>query len=130
MDPIRRFVAGLVVASMTGLVVPLPAQAEIVATETLAATSAASPDRERLAALLARDDLRAQLEAKGVRAADVQARVDALSDDEVAQLAGRIDSLPAGGDVIGAVVFVFLVLLITDLLGLTKVFPFTKPVKR
>jgi hypothetical protein len=48
----------------------------------------------------------------------------------VAQLAGRIDSLPAGGDVIGAVVFVFLVLLITDLLGLTKVFPFTKPVKR
>jgi hypothetical protein len=130
MHPIRRFVAGLVVVSMTGLVVPLPAQAEIVATETLAATSAASPDRQRLAALLARDDLRAQLEAKGVRAADVQARVDALSDDEVAQLAGRIDSLPAGGDVIGAVVFVFLVLLITDLLGLTKVFPFTKPVKR
>ncbi len=130
MNSLRRIVAGLVLVSMTGLVVPLPAQAAMVATETLASASAASAARERLAALLARADLRAQLEAKGVRAADVQARIDALSDEEVAKLAGHIDSLPAGGDVVGALVFVFLVLLITDLLGLTKVFPFTKPINR
>jgi len=130
MIPFRRIVAGLVLVSMTGLAVPLPARAAMVATETLARAGAASADRERLATLLARADLRAQLEAKGVRAADVQARIDALSDEEVAKLAGHIDSLPAGGDIVGAVVFVFLVLLITDLLGLTKVFPFTKPIKR
>jgi hypothetical protein len=127
---LRRLVASLVLVSMTGLAVPLPAQAGIVATQALAASSAASTDREHLAALLARTDLRAQLEAKGVRAADVQARIDALSDEEVAQLAGRVDSLPAGGDIVGALVLVFLVLLITDLLGLTQVFPFTKPIKK
>ena len=127
---LRRIVAGLVLVSMTGVVVPLPAQAAMVATEALASASAASADRERLAALLSRADLRAQLEAKGVRVSDVQARIDALSDEEVAKLAGHIDSLPAGGDVVGAVVFVFLVLLITDLLGLTKVFSFTKPINK
>jgi len=130
MISLRRIVAGLVLVSMTGLVVPLPAKAAMVATEALASASAASADRARLVELLARADLRAQLEAKGVRAADVQARIDALSDEEVAKLVGHIDSLPAGGDIVGAAVFVFLVLLITDLLGLTKVFPFTKPINK
>jgi len=130
MNRFHRFLALSLIVSIAGSALPLPAQAGVVGTEALAAASAAPADRERLAALLARADLRAQLEAKGVRPADVQARIDALSDEEVAQLAGRIDSLPAGGDVVGALLFVFLVLLVTDLLGLTKVFPFTKPIKR
>jgi hypothetical protein len=38
--------------------------------------------------------------------------------------------LPAGGvDLLGAVLIVFLVLLLTDILGYTKVFPFTRPAK-
>ncbi len=126
---LRRWIAAVLTVSTSMMVIPLPAQAGIVATEALVATGV-SADRERLAALLVREDLRAQLEAKGVRPADVQARLDALSDAEVEQLAGRIDSLPAGGDIVGAVVLVFIVLLITDILGFTKVFPFTKPVKR
>ncbi len=126
---LRRWIAAVLAVSTSMMVIPLPAQAGIVATEALVATGV-SADRERLAALLVREDLRAQLEAKGVRPADVQARLDALSDAEVEQLAGRIDSLPAGGDIVGAVVLVFIVLLITDILGFTKVFPFTKPVKR
>ncbi len=126
---LRRWIAAVLTVSTSMMVIPLPAQAGIVATEALVATGA-SAERERLTALLAREDLRVQLEAKGVRPADVQARLDALSDAEVEQLAGRIDSLPAGGDIVGAVVLVFIVLLITDILGFTKVFPFTKPVKR
>ncbi len=126
---LRRWIAAVLAVSTSMMVIPLPAQAGIVATEALVATGA-SAERERLTALLAREDLRVQLEAKGVRPADVQARLDALSDAEVEQLAGRIDSLPAGGDIVGAVVLVFIVLLITDILGFTKVFPFTKPVKR
>jgi hypothetical protein len=42
-------------------------------------------------------------------------------------LATNMDQLPAGGDsFIGALVFIFIVLLITDLLGLTSIFPFVK----
>ena len=57
-------------------------------------------------------------------------RVAGLSDAEVRQIAGHLDQLPAGqsalGIVIGAALFIFIVLLITDLLGLTNVFPFVR----
>lgn len=60
----------------------------------------------------------------------VQQRVAAMSDDEITHLSGKIDKLPAAGsDVLGAVLFVFIVLLVTDILGLTKVFPFTRSVR-
>jgi hypothetical protein len=126
MNRTRRFIASLLVVSMTGLGLPLPSHAAIVGTD----AALAAAQRDRVATLLDRAELRAQLEAHGVRPADVQTRVAALTDDEVAQLAGQLDRLPAGGEgIIGALVIVFLVLLITDLLGLTKIFPFTRPVR-
>jgi len=68
-----------------------------------------------------------------VNAAEVKARVAALTDQEAAQLAERIDQLPAGADaggaLISALLIIFIVLLITDILGVTKVFPFTRPIK-
>jgi hypothetical protein len=88
---------------------------------------AAAASRDRIGAALARADVRTQLEAAGVRPEDVQARVQALTDDEAVQLAQQLDNLPAGGNgIVGAIVLVFVVLLITDILGYTKVFPFTR----
>jgi hypothetical protein len=86
---------------------------------------AASSNRDRLASMLDRADIVAHLELYGVDSADVKARVAALTDDEAAQLAGKMDSLPAGG-LLELILIVFLVLVITDLLGYTKIFPFTK----
>jgi hypothetical protein len=40
-----------------------------------------------------------------------------------------MDALPAGGDVLGVVLAVFLILLVTDILGFTKVYPFTRPIR-
>ena len=123
---LRRLVAGLLIVSIAGIGVPLPAHAGIVSTD----AAFASAERGRIASMLERADVRAQLEAYGVRAADVKARVAALTDEEAARLAGKLDSLPAGGDgIIGALLLIFVVLLITDILGLTKVFPFTRPIK-
>ena len=71
-----------------------------------------------------------QLTRLGVDAASAQARVDALTDAEVAQLDHQIEQLPAGGSsVLGALVFIFVLLLITDILGFTKVFPFTRSMR-
>jgi len=118
----RRFVASLLIVS---LAVPLPAQAAMVATE-----SALGAERVRIVEILDRAEVQAQLQAYGVNAADVKARVGALTDAEAAQLAARIDELPAGGvSILGAILIVFLVLLLTDILGYTKVFPFTRPMK-
>jgi hypothetical protein len=37
-----------------------------------------------------------------------------------------MDALPAGGDALGVALIVFLVLLFTDIMGYTKIFPFTR----
>jgi hypothetical protein len=104
-------------------------RAAIVTTDQIALQPANQAARERIRAFLDREDTRAQLEAKGVSAAEAQARVNLMTDDEVQVIAGKLDTLPAGGDVLGVALTVFLVLLITDILGLTKVFPFTRPVR-
>src|SRR3569833_1295351 len=83
-------------------------------------------DRAQLLGALARDDVRAQLTALGVDPADAAARVANLSDEELLAMYSRMNELPAGGDVLGVVVFLFLVLLVTDILGFTDIFPFVK----
>lgn len=119
----RRWIASLLILS---LALPLPAQAGLVATSAVVRAG----HQERISALLDRADLQAQLRAYGVSAAEVKARVAALTDEEAAQLTARLDNLPAGGEsIIGAILIVFIVLLITDILGFTKVFPFTRSVK-
>lgn len=92
--------------------------------------AASSDERERVQAFLSRGDVAQQLARLGVDAASAQARVDALTDAEVAQLDRQIEQLPAGGSsVLGALVFIFVLLLITDILGFTKVFPFTRSMR-
>lgn len=122
-DRLRSAIASALIVATAGTALPLPAAAGMIGTES--ATSAAS--RDRIGAALARAEVRARLEAAGVRVEDVRARVNALTDDEAAQLAQQLDNLPAGGDgIVGAIVLVFIVLLVTDILGYTKVFPFTR----
>ena len=124
----RRSISIALIVSMLGMGLPLSAQAGMVPTPAVAA----EPAKARIIGLLERSDVRAQLESLGVNPADAKARVAAMSDAEAAQLAARLDRLPAAGDggaIIGAAVLIFLVLLLTDILGFTHVFPFTKPIK-
>jgi hypothetical protein len=129
---IKKIVAGTSCALMLATAVPLPAHAVLIGTEQLLHRDTAA--RAKIDAFLARAQVRRELAARGVDPADVQARVAALSDEEAGRLAVRIDQLPAGGDglgdVLGALVLVFVILLITDLLGWTKVFPFTRPIHK
>ena len=121
----RLFVAALL-GAFTFVGFTQTVQAAMIGTEQIHAAGNASQDRARVAAALERPDVVRQLETMGVSPADAKARVAALSDEEVATLAGKVDSLPAGGDVLGVLLFVFVLLLVTDILGLTKVFPFTR----
>jgi len=119
----RRIVAGCLIVCMGGLAAPLPVFAGIVSTETVVAGA----ERERLAELIDRSDVRQRLQALGVDPASAKARVAALSDDEAAQLAAQMDTMPAGGaDLLVVALIVFLVLLFTDVMGYTKIFPFTR----
>ena len=101
-------------------------QAAMIGTEQIHAANVAAENRARIAAALDRPEVIGQLEKMGVSPTDAQARVAALTDEEAANLATKINSMPAGGDVLGALVFIFVLLLVTDILGLTKVYPFTR----
>jgi hypothetical protein len=117
---IRRVIAALLVVCTAATSLPVEA-----------AMIAADADRSRIAAALERAEVREQLATLGVSVEQAQARVAALTDAEAAELAARIDELPAGGlDVLAVVLVVFLVLLLTDILGYTKIFPFTQPERK
>ncbi|HEY0878455.1 MAG TPA: PA2779 family protein [Zeimonas sp.] len=131
---LRAVVAGVVVA-LVATTTPAPIQARVITTEeALAGNGAATEaparfDRAALDALLARDDVRAQLESLGVDPEEALARVQALDDAQAQALAARLEQMPAGGSVLGVVFLVFVILLVTDILGFTRVFPFTRPIR-
>lgn len=124
----------LVVVQVLLQVAVSSAQARMVGTEAcLIATQEATDNRMRIQSLLNREDVQEALASQGVSITEARARIAALTDKEVQEIAGQLDQLPAGGDavgaVIGAILIIFLVLLITDLLGYTNVFPFVNRIR-
>ena len=130
MTAFTRFVASTLIVSSATMGLPLTAHAGIVSTDTvLSSAHTQSAQRDQVNAFLQRADVRQALQAQGVDGGAAVERVNAMSDTEVAQLAGRIEQAPAGGDVLGVLFTIFIILLVTDILGLTKVFPFTRSVR-
>jgi len=126
-----RVIALPLVALMMAVSMPLGiAHAALVGTEQVVDPSQAESNRARVAAFIARDDVRGELRKMGVDPGEADRRVAVMSDVEIQRIANKIDAAPAGqsavGAVIGAVVLIFIILLVTDLLGLTDVFPFVK----
>ena len=123
----HKITASLLVASM-GLT-SLPVQPMSISTQEAIELTAAVDGRASVNAMLARADVQAELARYGVDPTQAAERVAALSDAEIASLNQRVGDTAAGGSVVGAIVFIFVVLLVTDILGLTKVFPFTRSVR-
>jgi uncharacterized protein DUF6627 len=127
MKIVNRTIACALIVSIIGLGMPSSSMAGIVATDELRG----SVQRDQVTHFLERSEVRAQMQALGVDPDAALTRVAALSDDEVASLADQLDQLPAGGSsVLTAVVVVFLILVILDLLGVTNIFPFTKSMRK
>lgn len=108
-------------------------QAALVTTEEVARAETGADQGQsphaRLATLMSRADVQAELERLGVSREAAQQRIAALTDEEASMLAQQIESAPAGAGILGAILLVFFVLLITDILGFTKIFPFTRSVR-
>lgn len=110
------------------------AQAALVSTDQVIEQAGAAADRAKVAAFLARRDVRGEFAQLGVDPDEAAARVAGLSDAEVAEIADRIDGMPAGqgalSAVVSAVVIVAVILFITDLAGVTDVYPFVDSLRR
>jgi hypothetical protein len=133
MNLVKRFFCAFVAASIlfTGSIQTVQAamiSAEQVAGKTLSVGG--EQDRARIVSALSREDVQAALVARGIDPIEAKGRVAALTDDEASLMASQLDTAVAGGNgIIGAIVLVFLVLLLTDILGFTKIFPFTRSVR-
>jgi len=107
-----------------------PASAAIIGTETMIDLGRAQEARDHVNSILAREDVKAAFITQGINPLEAKARVDTLSNAEIINLAEQIDQLPAGGSTLGTILvvalIVFLVLLFTDIMGYTDIFPFVK----
>ncbi len=119
-------IAALMLGSLPVVAAPASVGSDLITTQAALNAERGQADRERIQEILTRTDVQEQLVAQGVDPAEVEARVAALSDAEAAQMAEQLEQLPAGASVVGALFAVFVILLVTDILGLTNVFPFTR----
>lgn len=127
----RKTVASLVIVAFSFLcLVVAPVQAAMVGTADILQAQSNDLARQKVKSFMERQDVVQQIQAWGVNPDEAQARVDTMTDAEISLLASRIDQLPAGGDALGFIlavaVIVFVVLIITDLTGVTDVFTFIK----
>ena len=107
--------------------VTLPVQAAMVTTPDVLQSQQSEYDRQQLVELLDREDVQKQLLDYGVAPEQVKDRVSKMTDTEVAQLNEQIADMPAGG-ILGAILLIFVVFIITDVIGATDIFSFVHPV--
>lgn len=108
-----------------------PGYAAFMATEDLLAQEQQEATQNRLVELLHTEQARVALLNMGVAPEKALERVQRLTPQELAQLNSQLDQLPAGGsNILGVLVLIFVVFVITDMLGATDIFPFVHPINK
>ena len=118
----KRAVAATLILVMATLALPSVAVAAPIGTDTLVQLDQRGELVSRIQTSLARDDVRAEFLARGVSPVEVDARLAALSTEELQLVAQQLEELPAGGSLLAVIGVVFVVLLILDFVGVTDVF--------
>jgi len=129
MNKFRRNTALLMIVLM-GLFQAQISQAAMVSTNSAIQTQQLQMDRAEILDLFAQDNLRAQLIQMGVDADAASERIANMTDAEIMQLNERLKVMPAGEGVGGVLLVVFIVFVITDVLGATDIFSFIRPIAR
>ena len=125
-----RLVARFLIVSLFALHLPMSSSnAAMIGTENAIDQTLTTQNRDKVEAFMTRTDVREQMQKMGVNADDATSRVASMTDQEVSKVAGKIDELPAAGGgaatVLIVLLIVFIVLVITDVLGWTKIFPWS-----
>jgi len=127
----RKSIAILIIVTFSSFsIISAPARSAMVDTGEIFKHYQNDLSRNRIKMFIDRSEVQKHLVGWGINSEEAKARVDSLTGEEVEDIASRMDQLPAGGDglgaIVGAAVLIFIILLITDILGFTDVFPFVK----
>lgn len=118
----RTTLVALLSAAMLNAGFVTSAQADVIDTGAMVQT-ARDASLASIHTQLAQQDVRAQLARYGVEPGDIDARLAAMSDRELAALSERMQETPAGGDGLLAVIgLTFVVLIILELVGVINIF--------
>jgi hypothetical protein len=127
MKTLNRLLATLL--SLSLILIPLgAAQGAMVSNDQLL-NSYAYDMRGELNQALERDQVLSQLAQLGVNADSLKLRLAQMTDQEIASLNEQLGELPAGGDALGVILFLFVLFIVTDAIGATDIFPFVHPVR-
>ncbi len=118
----RNSLAFVLVTSIFASSLQHAATAGVISTQQYLAAVDRDAALQRIDAVLAREEVRTQLEQLGVNSVAANERIAALTDQELQTLATDLENLPAGGNLLGVVGIVFLVLLILELVGVIDIF--------
>lgn len=127
MHSLRRPIAVLL-SMLLALMPLLPAQAAMIGNQQIIEQHQQNQTRDSLQQLLNQQAARQQLQALGVSPEQLSNRIDSLTDSELARINQHVDSLDAGGSILGILLVIFIVFVITDVIGATDIFPFIHPV--
>jgi hypothetical protein len=113
------------------MIMPMvPVQAAMVGTAEIVYPAQSSLARDHLQQFLDQEAAQQKLQAWGVNPDLVKERINSLTDSELARINREIDTLNAGGtSILGVLLIIFIVFVITDVIGATNIFPFIHPVK-
>jgi len=123
----RRPIAVLL-SLLLALAPMIPAQAAMIGNEQVFNQHQQGQTRDSLQQLLQQQSAHQQLQALGVSPDLVKDRIDSLTDSELARINRHVDTLDAGGNILGILLVIFIVFVITDVIGATDIFPFIHPV--
>lgn len=98
------------------------ANAGMIGTQTMIQQQSHAAQVERVQQLMTQEAVVDQMTALGVDLEDAQTRVASLTTQELSEIEGKLESLPAGSSALAVIGIVFLVLLILELVGVTNVF--------
>jgi len=89
-----KLVSQMLIVSM--ILLPFSAQAGVIGTDQAIASAQDLANRDKVNDFMSRGDVIKKFEALGLSAATAQDRVNAMTQQEINRIAGKIDSLPAG----------------------------------
>jgi hypothetical protein len=118
----RTSIVAVLAASLFAASLQSAAYAGVISTQQYLTAVDREATKARLDAVLAREEVRAVLEQHGVDPLAADARIAALTDQELQQLATDLENMPAGGSLLGVIGIAFIVLLILELVGVIDIF--------
>ncbi|MEM9970761.1 MAG: PA2779 family protein [Pseudomonadota bacterium] len=122
----RIFAVGIAAQLLIATQFATMAQAEMIGTQAAIQAEIADMNRAQMLDGLQRKDVQAELIRLGIDPSEAEQRLAALSDAEIQKTLMQMEDGSAGADIFGTIAFVFIVLLVTDLLCLTRIFSFTR----